>query len=158
MQTKLAVLILITAAAAPAQSSNGYVFIAPGGVSSMGHTTMTIHAGGGLDAIIGKGIGVNLELGGMWPRECFEDCILGVFSPGGAYYFRRTTENKLDPFVNGGYSLFFRNGHESLFYLGGGANYWMLKKIGLRMEFRDHVSTHYRTTHFWSFRLGLAFR
>ena len=158
MKTKIGVLLLITAAIAGAQKSNGYVFISPGAVTSQGHTAMTLYTGGGFDALIAKGIGVNLELGAMWPRECFSDCVMGVFSPGGAYYFRRKSEARLDPFVNGGYSLMFRSGHENLFYFGGGANYWVSNKVGLRMEFRDHVSTNYSTAHFWGFRLGLAFR
>ena len=119
---------------------------------------MTLHAGGGGDGVLGKGIGVNVELGGIWPRECFGPCIMGVFSPGGTYHFRRGAELKLDPFVAGGYSLMVRDGHENLFYFGGGANYWFSRKVGLRMEMRDHVSTQYTTIQFWSFRLGVAFR
>jgi hypothetical protein len=158
MKTKIAVLAALMATTAAAQSSNGYVFFAPGGLTEGHHTAMTLHAGGGVDAIIAKGIGLNLEFGGIWPRECFSDCVLGVFSPGGTVYFRRGKENRLDPFVNAGYTLMFRSGHENLFYFGGGTNYWMTRKVGLRMEFRDHVSTNYSTAHFWSIRMGLAFR
>jgi hypothetical protein len=158
MNTKVLVLGLVAAAAAMAQSSNGYLYFAPGGVSSYGHTAMTLQAGAGADLLIAKGIGANVEVGAVWPRQCFSDCVVGVFSPGGAYYFRRGKEHKLDPFVNGGYTLMFRQGHENLFYFGGGANYWMTGRVGLRMEFRDQVSTAYSTAHFWGFRLGLAFR
>jgi hypothetical protein len=155
---KLLFLMLLVIAAAAAQSSSGYLFMAPGGVSGSGHTTMTLHAGGGMDAIFGKGIGMNLELGGIWPRECFADCVLGAFSAGGAYYFRRGKDQRLDPFVNGGYSLLFRQGRENLFYVGGGANYWISRRVGIRVEFRDHVATHYSATQFWGFRVGLALR
>lgn len=158
MKIRLAILLLAAAGAVPAQSSSGYAFFAPGGLTVSGHTGMTLHAGFGGDGIVGKGVGVNLELGALWPRQCFGDCVVGMFSPGGTFHFKRDKEAKLDPFVAGGYSLMFRNGHENLFYFGGGANYWMSRKIGVRMEFRDHVSAHYTTAHFWSFRLGLAFR
>ncbi len=158
MKTKISVLMMLVAATAAAQSSNGYVFFAPGGLTAERQTVMTLHAGGGLDAIVAKGVGLNLELGGLWPRKCFSDCVMGVFSPGGVFYFRGGTGRKLDPFVNGGYSLMFRGDRENLFYFGGGANYWISENVGLRMEFRDHVLNHDTTAHFWSFRLGLAFR
>ena len=158
MTAKVVMLVILTVAGGAAQTSNGYVFFAPGGTTNSGHTTMTLHVGGGVDAIIAKGIGVNAEIGALWPRSCFSDCVLGVFSPGGTYYFRRGRENRLEPFVNGGYTLVFRGGHENLFYFGGGANYWMSDKLGVRLEFRDHVSTRFDTAHFWSFRVGLAVR
>jgi hypothetical protein len=159
MKTKIAVLIALMAATAAAQSSSGYVFFAPGGLKEAGHTNVTtLHGGGGLDAVIAKGIGVNVELGGLWPRQCFGDCVVGVFSTGGAIHFRRGAELKLDPFVNAGYTLMFRNGRENLFYFGGGANYWTASRVGLRLEFRDNISTHYSTAHFWSVRMGLACR
>ncbi len=158
MKFRLAVLVLAAAGALAAQSSSGYLFLAPGGVTSSGRTEMMLHAGGGGDAVIGKGIGVNVELGAIWPRECFVECVMGAFSPGGTYHFRRGAELKLDPFVAGGYTLMFRGASENLFYFGGGANYWFSRKVGLRMEMRDHVWTGYRAAHFWNFRLGLAFR
>jgi hypothetical protein len=158
MRTKVAALLVTMCAAAAAQNSSGYFFFAPGGVTASGHTSMTLHVGGGLDAILAKGVALNLELGALGPRERFSDGALGVFSPGGAYYFTRDKDRRLEPFVNGGYTLMFRNGHENLFYVGGGANWWFSKRVGLRMEFRDHVSTHYNTVQFWGFRLGAAFR
>ena len=159
MKVKLIALILLAAAAAMAQQSNGYVFFGPGAASGHGGSTLTLHMGGGVDAMIAKGIGVNAEIGAMWPpKACFADCVVGIFSPGGTYYFTRGRESKVEPFVNGGYSLMFRSGHGNLFYFGGGLNYWMSKKVGLRMEFRDHVPTYDSSAHFWGFRLGLSFR
>ncbi len=158
MLAKLAVLISALAAAAAAQSSNGYVFFAPGGVTSGGYTSGTIHLGGGVDAILGKGLGLNLELGVVGPRERFSEAV-GVFSPGATYYFRHAKELKLEPFVAGGSSLMFRGGHENLWYAGGGVNYWFSNRVGARVELRDHVSTVCCTTvQFWGVRFGLAFR
>jgi hypothetical protein len=159
MKTKIAALILITCAAAAAQSSSGYLFVAPGGASASGHTQATVQFGGGVDAILAKGVALNVELGGVGPTDNFGNGLLGVFSPGAAYYFTRRAERKWEPFVNGGYTLMFRDGRENLFYLGGGTNWWFSKSVGLRMEFRDQVSTHYRTAvHFWGLRFGAAFR
>jgi hypothetical protein len=154
---KFAFLLVMAAACAVAQSSNGYVFVAPGGVTSYGHTAMTLHFGGGLDAIVYKGIGLNAELGALGPREDLGASV-GVFSAGGAYYFRHARELKLEPFVNGGYSLMFRQGHENLFYCGGGVNYWLARRVGLRFELRDHVDTRYQAVHFWGVRFGISFR
>jgi hypothetical protein len=154
---RLAALLIVMSAVAVAQSSNGYVFVAPGGVTCCGHTESTIHLGGGGDIILAKGLGVNLEIGALAPRHDFYSAV-GVFSPGGACYFRRGKDLKLEPFVNGGYSLMFRSGHQNLFYFGGGVNYWLARRVGLRFELRDHVSRSYETAHFWGFRLGLALR
>ena len=155
--TKIAFLLILIVAAAAAQSSNGYVFAAPGGVTAYGHTGMTVHLGGGADAIIAKGLGFNVELGALCPRQEFSAAV-GVFSPGATYYFRHAKELKVEPFVNGGYTLMFREGHENLFYAGVGANYWFARKFGLRLEVRDHVYRRYEVTNFWGFRLGLAIR
>ncbi len=91
MKTGIAILLLALAAAAAAQTTNGYLFIAPGGLTGGGYTEMTIHVGAGADVLIGKGLGVNLELGALGPREDFRSAV-GVISPGGTYYFRRGKE------------------------------------------------------------------
>jgi hypothetical protein len=158
MIRKIAVLTIMMSAAAAAQSSSGYAFFAPGGATWGHSTTMTLHAGAGFDAIVAKGVGVSMEIGVLWPRECFADCAIGLFSPGGAYHFLRGKERKVDPFVAGGYSLAFRNGHANAFYFGGGTNYWMSRKVGLRLEFRDNMLPDDMSGHLWSVRVGLAFR
>jgi hypothetical protein len=158
MKSKLAILMLAAVAVAAAQGSNGYLFFAPGGITSYGHTEMTMQAGGGVDVMLLKGIGANAEIGALWPRQCFADCVIGVLSPGGSYHFLHRKEGKIDPFVGAGYSFVFRAGHLNLFNFGGGANYWFAKRFGLRMEFRDQVYTRYATTHFWGFRAGVAIR
>ncbi len=65
---------------------------------------------------------------------------------------------KTEPFVNGGYSLFFREGHGNFAYLGGGVNYWMARRVGLRFELRDHIYARTGDLHYWGVRVGLAFR
>jgi hypothetical protein len=153
---RLAVLLIVISAVAAAQSSNGYVFVAPGAVTCCGGSAATLHLGGGGDIILAKGLGVNLEIGALAPPRDLRSA-LGVFSAGGAYYFRHEKDLKLEPFVDGGYSLMFRSGHVNLFYVGGGVNYWLARRVGLRFEFRDHIWTHERL-HYWGLRVGLAFR
>ena len=159
---RIAVFLLITFLAssllALAQDSNGYLFAAPGGATSGSYTTAMLHIGGGGEGVVGKGIGVGAEIGALGPMECFR-CAVGVFSPNGYFHFRRTRGQKIDPFVTGGYTLFFREGHGNLFNFGGGVNYWFSRRVGLRLELRDHVSTSYGSTeHYWGGRIGVAFR
>ena len=157
MASKIAFLVLAVCAAARAQSSSGYLFFAPGGVSNSGPTEATYHGGGGVDAHLVKGLGLNLELGILGPKEYFSDFV-GVFSAGGTYYLLRGKEHRVEPFVAGGYTLVFREGHANLGYFGGGVNVWPLRRVGMRLEFRDHLYSHDPMVHFWGFRMGVAFR
>src|SRR5215831_16956429 len=106
MKTKLALLLFALCTAAIAQSSSGYVFIAPGGITAGGYTAATLHFGGGADLAIWKGIGLGLELGAVSPTADFGG-VVGVFSPDATYHFVRGRRPKIDPFVNAGYTLLF---------------------------------------------------
>ena len=152
-------LILLAAwsAAASAQSSNGYVFFAPGGLTCCSHTAMTLHLGVGGEAAIGKGVGVGAEIGALGPRRYFTDNVVGIFSPNGYYHFVHGKSGKADPFVTAGYTMLFRSGHANLFNFGGGVNYWFHSKVAARFEFRDHVYHSGPALHYWGFRFGVAF-
>ena len=151
----LTLFILFTGMAA-AQPSNGYVFIAPGGVSCCGHTSMTLQFGAGGEAVLGKGVGIGAEIGAVAQPRFFSGTVVGIFSPNGYYHFSHGKNVKLDPFVTGGYTLLFRNGHANLFNFGGGVNYWFRHALGVRLELRDQVHTG-ASVHYWGFRFGLAF-
>jgi len=135
----------------------GYVFFAPGAVSPGG--SASAHFGGGGEALVYKGLGVGGEIGYLTPWQSFSSG-LGVLSADGSYHFLpRKRDAKVVPFVTGGYTLFFRSGSGNLFNFGGGINYWFRQRVGLRLEFRDHVwPSSYQTEHYWGFRIGLAFR
>jgi hypothetical protein len=158
MRPRIAVLLMMMSVAAAAQRTNGYVFFAPGGATCCGHTSMSLHFGAGVEARIWKGLGANAEIGALGPKEHFDDGVFGVFSPGATYHFRRGTEQRLEPFLAGGYSLIFRSGRDNLGYVGGGVNYWLSNTRGLRIEFRDHIHGGYSAVHLWGFRFGLVFR
>jgi hypothetical protein len=146
------------AGAVAAQSTNGYVFVAPGGVTGDAKTQATLQTGAGIEVALPKGFGAGAEIGALSQLQAWGDSTVGVFSPTGYYHFLSKKDSKLDPFVDGGYTLFFRDGHANLFHFGGGVNYWAGRHIGARVELRDQVDTTYSTIHYWGFRLAVAFR
>lgn len=146
------------AIAASAQWTNGYVFVAPGGVTGSAKTQATLQVGAGVEVALPKGFGAGAEVGALSQIRSWGDSTVGVFAPTGYYHFLRRKDRRLDPFVDGGYTLFFRDGHANLFHFGGGANLWAARHLGARIELRDQVDTTYGTLHYWGFRLGLAFR
>lgn len=133
----------------------GYVFFAPGGIIGDGHSVGIAHFGGGGEVLVYRGLGIGGELGYLAPWECMGDG-MGLFSVNGSYHFRRN--RKFTPFITGGYSLAFRNGHANLLNFGAGAHYWFSDSVGLRMEFRDHIQPQYINEHFLGGRIGLSFR
>lgn len=137
----------------------GYVFAAPGIVANeAGGRTATLHFGGGGEGLIKGGFGVGAEIGGLAPVDGFSEGF-GVFSAGANYHFLNATKSgKIVPFVNGGYTMFFRDGVANGGHFGGGVNYWFKERVGLRFEVRDHLVAEIPSTHFIGFRFGLTFR
>ncbi len=158
MKPRALLLLAVSWAAAWAQHSNGYVFFAPGAIVGGGGGAMTFHLGGGGEGILGRGIGVGVELGALGPRA-FSDA-LGVLSANGYYHFRHGKHHKVDPFVTGGYSLFFRGGTMNMYNFGVGANYWFSDRLGFRLELRDQLGSWCGcyTANFPSLRFGLSLR
>jgi hypothetical protein len=143
--------------AALAQRSLFYWYLAPGGVTSSGSTQFTAQMGGGGELAIAKGVSVGIEAGavGLWHH--FTDSVLGEASVNGYYHFRHSRQARWDPFVTGGYSLFFRRGASNLGNFGGGLNYWFADHLAFRAEFRDQVSGGPAAVHYWGARFGLSF-
>jgi hypothetical protein len=135
--------------------STGYFHFAPGVRSPDNMGGMGIGGGGNYRSSIGLGGGVDLSYLAPW-RDKGDG--IGALSPY-LYYSYLKKRNKVEPFLSGGYTLFFRSGTANGINFGGGVHYWFAKKIGLKLEFRDdlflYTSPHY---HFVSFRIGVAFR
>jgi hypothetical protein len=70
----------------------------------------------------------------------------------------KTSDNKVEPFVTGGYTHFFRWGTPNGINFGGGVNYWFSNHVGLRFEVRDNARGNRPLHHFVGFRIGLTFR
>ncbi|MCI0387588.1 MAG: hypothetical protein MOB07_02290 [Acidobacteria bacterium] len=145
--------------AAPAQTKErrgqGYVFVAPG---SFAQEVATLHIGGGGEGLVYKGLGVGGEIGYLGIiGELGEG--FGVLSPNVSYHFTNATRSgKFAPFVTSGYSLLFGEGVASAVNLGGGMHWWFKDRVGLRLEFRDHVIVTDGAPHLFGIRFGVAFR
>ena len=155
---------LLFAAAAPAQHTQAYVFA--GSSTIPGPTAYTywhgsyLHAGGGGEGGIGKRFTVGGEAGLLVSTASTDGRNAGVLSVGPAFHFFSRDGRKLDPFVAAGFSLLVSTGAGGMGYFGGGANYWFHRRIGLRLEFRDHVWSPEsgEVLHFVGGRFGICFR
>jgi hypothetical protein len=129
------------------------------GVGRASGDNAQLQIGGGVDAQIYKGIGVGGEFVRNKERENLE---LGfnIFSTNGSFHFLGGgTSDKFDPFATGGYSHLFGPGvGVNALNFGGGFNYWLTNKVGVRFEFRDHVfSASNTTSNLYGLRGGVAF-
>ncbi|HUU13422.1 MAG TPA: outer membrane beta-barrel protein [Terriglobia bacterium] len=140
----------------------GYVYFAPGFAAAEGETGKGVaHIGGGGEGFFTRNLGLGADVGYLVPFEAFSDGI-GTFSPNFVARFRaKSDKNKVEPFVTGGYTLFFRQGSANEVNFGGGANWWFKERVGLRIELRDNVMIpggDVTTTHFVGLRIGVTFR
>jgi hypothetical protein len=152
MRTALIVFMALFLTVFASAQTHGYAFFAPGGATSGGYTVATYHAGVGGEGVFRNGIGIGGEVGYLSTRRDF-DFGFGLASLNGSYHFNKNAT--VVPFVTGGYSLAFRSGTANLGNFGGGVNWWFWPKLGVKIEFRDHVHTDMQ---WWGFRFGVTFR
>jgi hypothetical protein len=154
----LALAAASSAATAQAQGGYGYVFAAPGAVHAWGDSDGTLQVGGGGGFVTPSGVGLDFEIGFLGPWEHFSREGLGVLSIDGSYHFGARAA-KWRPFIEGGYSLFFREEQTHLWNLGFGVHYWVRDTTAFRLEVRDHLDNRHReTAHVWGVRFGATFR
>src|SRR5262245_22342568 len=162
MMRKLIFVILLAVSlpfAAAAQNKEyrgqGYVFVAPG---IFAEEYKTLHVGAGGEGLVYKGLGVGAEIGYLGFTDDLGEGF-GVLSPNVSYHFTNATRSrKFAPFVTSGFSLLFRGSAAPAVNIGGGMNWWFKERVGLRVEFRDHVVVTDGSPHFFGVRIGLAFR
>jgi len=131
------VLLMLPAAAQNERKEGwGYGFFGGGVTTEGSHSESLIHYGAGVEALLASGFGVGVEIGTMNWGGGFTDGI-GVFSPGVVYAFN--TDQKIIPFITGGYTLFFRDGTLNGAFFGGGANFLIGDRWGIRVEGRDQI-------------------
>jgi hypothetical protein len=124
-----------------------------------------VNTGFGGEVFIYKGLGVGAEAGYAAPNWSFNgNDGLGVVSLDASYHFFNNKNHKrLEPFISGGYSLYYgeRTETESGVNVGAGVNLWFAKHAALRLEIReqDHINYfHSPFTRFVAFRVGMTFR
>jgi len=135
---------------------HGYFYVAPGvrgGYDEPGVATFQV--GGGAEGFFTRSLGVGVDVGGL---RWFEQDWFVAVSPNFVLRFRaKRDENKLEPFVTAGGTVFtgyYGNGLN----FGGGVNYWFTDHVGLRLEARDSFEWEADRAHFVAFRIGLTFR
>jgi hypothetical protein len=80
-----------------------------------------------------------------------------ILSANALYQFTGT--RKLIPFVTGGVSVMLGGNGAEIGAVGGvnvgsGVNYWLGEKLGVRLEFRDHLLN---SAHVYGLRIGIVF-
>ncbi|HTS67895.1 MAG TPA: hypothetical protein VMO17_02840 [Terriglobia bacterium] len=146
---------------------NGVVFVPgeplPPDLFLQGRGGTNIGFGG--EAFVYKGLGVGAEAGYAAPTWRFDAGeTVGVGSVDASYhFFDQAHRRRLEPFIAGGYSLYFgdRTDFQNGYNFGGGLNLWIAKHAALRLEVRDQGNIHYfhsQFTNFVAFRVGMTFR
>ena len=137
--TTLLMFVLLTSSRALGQNEKrswGQVFGGFGVITDGDDAEAVLHIGGGGEGLLAGGFGITGEIGYLSQFQNFAGG-LGMFSVGGMYAFNRS--RRTVPFVNGGYTLFFRSETANGFFFGGGVNRWVGERWGFRIEGRDQV-------------------
>jgi hypothetical protein len=150
--------LMLSAGASNAQpTSQGSVVVAAGANSngfSAGQPFFQVTGAG--EALIQNRVGLGGELGlARGGRDTWATVSLN----GRLYFPREGNRNGVAPFVSGGYTTFFTgSGGIAALDVGGGVTYWFNDRTGLLLEFRDALSQPLGPNHYWTARIGIAFR
>lgn len=83
---------------------------------------------------------------------------LSHFTVNGLYHFR-TKDERLDPFVVGGYGFVADwDAAVGTLAVGGGLNYWTSPRVGVRVEFKDNIGLIDNGFHMPGVRVGMVLR
>lgn len=148
------------AAQAPNQTRpRGYFVVIPG--SGNVGPPFEIHITAGGEGFFYRGFALGADLGPLFPAKTQPfisryDDLVGLGSLNLSYHLLpKTPDRKLEPFITGGYSLFFRAGTFDGYNIGGGTNLWLSDGVAIRVEGRVHSTSQYR---FAGFGIGMTFR
>jgi hypothetical protein len=157
--------MLLASLPASAQISSGYVYLfgGPVVVPRSAYTRWNgdfVHVGGGGEGHLTDRFALGGEIGVLKPTTNQYAITTGLASITPAFHFiRKDSKRKFDPFVDGGLSLLAGRGAGFAIHYGGGTNYWLRRRIGLRFEFRDHIWSVEagEAVHLVDFRVGVVF-
>jgi hypothetical protein len=119
-----------------------------------------VHVGGGGEGRLTNRFALGAEIGVLKPITNQYAITTGLASVSPAFHFMsRDSKSRFDPFVDGGLSLLLARGGGVAFHYGGGMNYWLGRRIGLRFEFRHHLWSPEagEAVHLVGFRVGIVF-
>ena len=158
----IAVILAAFPVGAQQPSSYVYAFTGPVVVPQSAFTRWNgdfIHVGGGGEGRITDRFALGGEIGVLAPVTNQYAVTTGLASVTPAFHFvHRDSRAKFDPFVGGGVSVLFAKGGGLAVHYGGGMNYWIRRRFGLRFELRDHVWSPEsgETIHLVDFRFGVV--
>jgi hypothetical protein len=152
--------ILATASPAGAQAL-GYGIAGPAGYSGFFVSSgPAIHAAGGGE-LLAKG---RVGAGGEFGLLAGPSSGLFVTSANAVLHFVPSQptpiRSRLSPFVTAGYSrMSSGEGAFNGWNAAVGTDVWLKPRVGLRVEFRDHVRSDARgSVNYWALRVGVVFR
>jgi hypothetical protein len=156
---RLLLLGVILGAWAPSAQAQllGYGIGGPAGYEGFFGSGSGLHLAGGGEVLV-KGIaGVGAEVGvlGSGGSALWVKSVNGVLHvPAG------TGTRRLSAFVTAGYtSMSSGEGSFDAWNVGGGLDVWPKDRVGVRVEFRDHLRPDSRgRVHYWSLRAGVVVR
>ena len=118
-----------------------------------------LHLGGGGDLLITDRVAIGGDIGFIGPID-YPEGGLGLAAINASYRFGQPT-SRTRPFLTGGYSVLFREGRLSGLNFGAGLDRWLSGRLGVRVEFRDHIPLFSEggfDAHLVDVRVGLIFR
>src|SRR5271157_5396439 len=157
-------IMLLVSFSAAGQAPGGYAYVAVGPVvvPQSAYTRWNGNfisvTGGGEGRLAGR-FALGGDIGVLKPVTNHYAFATGVASISPAFHFvARYSERKVDPFVNGGFSLLFGRGGGFAMHYGGGVNYWVRRRVGLRFEFRHYIWSPEsgELVHLVGFRFGIV--
>jgi hypothetical protein len=164
-QAIVSTLALLAASMTPHRAAAqvlGYGIAGPAGYTGFfgNSSSLAVHAAGGGEILAGGRIGAAGEFGLLAGPDS------GVFltSANGVVHFVPSVptpiRSRISPFVTGGYTrISSGEGGFDAWNLGAGADVWTKPRVGLRLEFRDHIRPDRRgEVQYWAFRVGVVFR
>jgi hypothetical protein len=157
--------MLLASLPASAQMSSSYVYVfgGPVVVPQSAYTRWNgdfIHVGGGGEGRLTERFALGAEIGVLKPVTNQYAITAGLASVTPAFHFAsKDSKSRFDPFVDGGLTLLFASGGGIGIHYGGGVNYWLRRRFGLRFEFRDHIWSPEsgEAVHLVDFRAGIVF-
>ncbi len=154
----VALLFLGAGTIADAQTLIGYGIAGPSGISGFFRSSgSSVHAAGGVEALVVGRAGVGGELGVLANSS---SALIVVSANGVLHVLTPQSASRLSPYVTGGYThMSSGEGGFGAWNVGGGLDLWLKDRVGMRLEFRDHVRPDSRgAVQYWTVRAGVVFR